>query len=97
MIDPSVEKLLSLTEATKALPKRREGKKPHVSCLYRWTTVGFKGVVLESVQVGSTRCTSVEALGRFFNQLTGGRGSKRRTVSQRERAIKAAERALNSK
>lgn len=70
MIDPNSETLISLTEAAKLLPARRGGKKPHVSCLYRWTKTGCKGVVLESLQVGGTRCTSKEALGRFFQWLT---------------------------
>jgi hypothetical protein len=70
MIDPNAETLLSLTEAAKLLPRRRGGKKVRVSCCYRWTTTGSKGVVLESLQVGGTRCTSKEALARFFHALT---------------------------
>ncbi|NQT14479.1 MAG: DUF1580 domain-containing protein [Planctomycetes bacterium] len=52
MIDPIKETLLSLSDAAKSLPARRGGKRPHVSCLYRWTTTGCKGVVLESLQCG---------------------------------------------
>ena len=70
MIDPNSESLISLGEAARLLPARRGGKKPHISCLYRWTTTGCKGVVLESLQVGGTRCTSKEALSRFFQRLT---------------------------
>ncbi len=68
MIDLS-ETILSLSDASRRLPARRGGKRPHVSCIYRWTTVGCKGVVLESLPVGGTRCTSVEALERFFKTL----------------------------
>lgn len=70
MIDSRVESVLSLTEAAKRLPHRRGGKRPHVSCLYRWSTSGCRGVVLETIQVGGTRCTSVEALQRFFDRLS---------------------------
>lgn len=70
MIDPLTEKVVTLTAASKHCPERRRGKKPHSSCLYRWTTTGCKGVVLESVQIGGTRCTSLEALARFFGKLT---------------------------
>jgi hypothetical protein len=70
MIDLLSEDLVSLSDAAEFCPRRRGGKKPHVSCVYRWTREGYKGVVLESVQVGGTRCTSKEALARFFNQLT---------------------------
>ena len=58
MIDPTTETLVSMADAARPLPRRRGGKKPHVSCF------------LESIQVGGTRCTSKEALGRFFKALT---------------------------
>jgi hypothetical protein len=70
MIDSTSESLISLGDAARLLPRRRAGKKPHVSCIYRWTTTGCKGVVLESIQIGGTRCTSKEALARFFKALT---------------------------
>lgn len=63
------EELLSLPAAARLLPRRRGGKKVHTATLYRWTTAGLKGVVLESLQVGGTRCTSQQALQRFFDQL----------------------------
>ena len=70
MIDPLSETLISLAQAADDLPRRRRGRKPHVSCLYRWTTAGCRGVVLESLQVGGTRCTSREALARFIERLS---------------------------
>jgi len=69
-IDVTTEHLISLREAARLLPRRRKGKRPHVSCLYRWTTSGCRGVVLESVSVGGTRCTSREALARFIDRLS---------------------------
>jgi len=63
------ENLITLSAAAKRLPQRRRGKRPHASTLFRWTTRGLRGVVLESTQVGGTRCTSLEALQRFFNRL----------------------------
>jgi len=70
MIDPNSENLISLADASRLLPARRKGKRPHISCVYRWTTTGCKGVILESIQVGGTRCTSREALARFLGTLT---------------------------
>jgi hypothetical protein len=94
-IDPSSETLLSLADAAKTLPARRAGKKPHVSCIYRWTTRGCKGVVLESLQCGGTRVTSREALARFFQRLTYPESeSPRGTPARRRRAAKQAEREL---
>jgi hypothetical protein len=92
-IDPNTEALVSLTETAKFLPTRRAGKKPHVSCIYRWTTAGCRGVVLESIQIGGTRCTSREALARFFRKLTAGDVAdvpRTRTAAQRARATARA-------
>ena len=78
------EQLVSLREAAGLLPSRRRGKRPHVSCLYRWTTTGCRGVTLESVAIGGTRCTSREARQRFFARLTelGSTGTIARTADQ---------------
>ncbi len=96
MIDVSTEQLVSLSEAARMLPGRRCGKRPHVSCLYRWTIGGCRGVVLESIQVGATRCTSREALGRFFARLSGHtEPTPAATTRQRRREIAAAERILD--
>ena len=95
-IDPNADTVVSLTDATRLLPRRRGGKKPHVSCLYRWTKTGCKGVILESLQVGGTRCTSREALARFFDALTFGPTEDRplRSPARRQRAAEAADREL---
>ena len=72
MINISSEHVLCLRDAAKRLPKRRGGKRPHVATLYRWAKRGLRGVVLETLQVGGTLCTSREALQRFFESLTQG-------------------------
>ena len=95
MIDPNSEALLSLADAAGTLPRRRGGKKPHVSCVYRWTTSGCRGVILESIQIGGTRCTSREALARFFEALTyADSPGPRRSPARRQRAAAAAQREL---
>lgn len=71
MIDSTCESLLTLAQAAEELPRRRRGRKTHISTLYRWATAGCRGVVLETLQCGSTRCTSREALQRFFERLSG--------------------------
>jgi hypothetical protein len=71
----------------------------HVSCFYRWTDSGCRGVILESLQVGATCCTSIEALARFFARLTSGTvetAPAQNTVAGRERSIEAAERKLDA-
>jgi len=97
MIDPNTETLISLADAAKSLPRRRGGKKVHLSCAYRWTKAGCRGVILESIQIGGTRCTSKEALARFFQRLTFGNGStpeSPRSPARRRRAAETAQRQL---
>ncbi len=71
MIDIQSESVVSLADAVRYVPKRRGGKKVHISTLFRWSTCGCRGQKLETIQAGATRCTSVEALQRFFNRLSG--------------------------
>ena len=98
MIDVSTEHVISLADAARGLPARRAGKRPHVSCIYRWTTTGCRGVVLEAVQIGATRCTSREALERFFGALTAGAQGEPPPppppTRERRRAIDAATKRL---
>ena len=70
MIDMERETLVTLTQATGLLPRRRRGRGAHVSTLYRWATVGLRGVRLEVLRVGGTLCTSREAIQRSCEQLT---------------------------
>jgi hypothetical protein len=58
MIDSQSEDIITFAQAADALPRRRRGRKCHVSTLFRWTSVGCKGIRLESIQCGGTRCTS---------------------------------------
>jgi hypothetical protein len=70
MIDSTIEALITLAEAAKVIPRSR-GRKAHLSTVYRWTKPpGCRGVILETIQAGGARCTSREALQRFFLQLS---------------------------
>lgn len=72
MIDFREEEVVSLAKAAKQLPGRVEGKSLHVGSIHRWANRGRRGVVLETIMVGGRRCTSMEALDRFFRRLTAG-------------------------
>lgn len=97
MINLTDENVLTLAEATTYLPRRRKGKKPHVSCLYRWATSGCNGIVLETLKVGCTTCTSEEALQRFCERLTTGDASPQSQPTKgRQRARDKADRELAS-
>jgi Protein of unknown function (DUF1580) len=103
MINITSETPIPLTQAADELPRRRGGRKTNVSTLFRWTTGGCRGVLLEYIQVGGTRCTSREALQRFFEKLSqprqagnsaGQSGSVFRSAVRRKRDADEAGRKL---
>lgn len=71
MIDLAAEHLIPLRDVPRCLPPRPNGKRVHISAVYRWTLRGIKGVILETIRVGGTRYTSQEAIQRFSERLTG--------------------------
>ncbi len=99
MIDISMEEPFSLTAITKRLPARRGGKRPNVATLYRWAQIGCRGIRLETICIGATRCTSMEALQRFFDALTAQAEHRPmpqspRMTATRRKQIEAAEKRL---
>jgi hypothetical protein len=70
-IDPLIEQTIALAEAARRLPRLRAGRPVAPATLWRWASHGLRGVRLETVRVGGTCCTSVEALQRFFAALNG--------------------------
>lgn len=69
--DPKLfgEQLVPLSEVPTLLPRRRN-RKVHYQTVYRWTRKGVNGRRLESIKVGRTRFTSIEALKRFIDDST---------------------------
>ena len=101
MIDLTTEELISLKDACQLLPRRRRGRKPSFSTIWRWALHGARGVKLETLRVGGTLCTSREALQRFFDKLSERDGIVQpeqqpgyTTPGQRQRAVEQAERKL---
>jgi hypothetical protein len=74
MIDPTQETLIPLLRVPRIawLPRRRREKRLAPSTVFRWCQRGVRGVRLETLRVGGTRCTSEAALRRFFERLSGG-------------------------
>lgn len=73
-IDVFGEEMVTMSQAAKRLPRPRGTKSISPSTMWRWTNAGLKAedgqiVRLETVRIGGTRCTSIEALRRFFNRL----------------------------
>lgn len=95
MIDLATEKLLTLEQAAERLLVSK-------CTLYRWITVGSKGVRLEAIKMGVHWRTSEEALQRFGDRLTPNQeptplvASPIRTLTrQRERELKRVEEELD--
>lgn len=103
------EEIFSLSEAAGRLP-RINGRRPHVSTLWRWCRKGLKGVRLEYVRVGSKIAVSRQGLDRFFVELAAADAAaestppptqqpaaqKPRSEKARARAIEAARRKLKA-
>lgn len=64
-LDFQQEQAITIAEVANHVP-RRNGKKVHYSTIYRWSTKGARGRVLESKMVGGIRYTTVEAVQRFL-------------------------------
>ncbi len=99
MIDISTEKLVTPTEITKHVPRRRAGKKCNVATVYRWMQIGIHGIRLESLVCGGSKCSSIEALQRFFDALTAQADGQPveqppRITKSRQKQIEAAEKRL---
>lgn len=69
-IDVARESVLSFGEAARYVGRLKGTKAVAFQTLFRWSTKGCSGVVLETIYVGGTRCTSKEALQRFFAGVT---------------------------
>jgi hypothetical protein len=95
MIDTAQETPLSFSQAAKLehLPIRRAGKRVRASTLWRWAVHGIRGIKLESIVCGGVRCTSAEAIQRFFEALTASSAPitpAARSAVQRQRAVEKA-------
>ena len=68
-IDPLTEEIITPNEATNLYPRGSNGKKVHVSKIYRDMKNGSHGVVLESIRTPRL-ATSRQAVARFFHRLS---------------------------
>jgi hypothetical protein len=94
-IDLSAETPITLAEAARTLP----GGAVHVSTIHRWRLKGVRGVRLATFLRGGIRCTTDEAIERFFAATTAaadGQVPPTLTSKQRESAIRKAEREFDA-
>ncbi len=59
-----------LNETLKSLNEAATLEGVHVSTLHRWRLKGVRGVKLETCRRGGSRCTSLQALQRFHDEIT---------------------------
>ena len=104
------EEILTLAQAARRLPPVRGKKPPCSRTIFRWSDKGLKPrskrgcsdsrgrVFLETIQIGGTTCTSMEALARFSERLDDlEKEPPRLTPKQREAVTKTrAERAMEA-
>lgn len=88
-IDLCNEATIPLRLVPAELQRMGHVKKVGVSTVYRWVESGVRGVKLEYVQFGGTRCTTKEALQRFVDDLTKPRA---RTITLNRRQDAASKR-----
>jgi hypothetical protein len=79
MIDIRYEPLLSLEDAAKLAPGLRAGQHVSTASVHRWARTGMRGVRLETIVAGGRRCTTREALQRFFSRVTEERDGRQET------------------
>jgi hypothetical protein len=94
----SHETVFPLGETAKHVPPRG-GKRLHQATAFRWAKDGCRGVKLETIRIGGSLCTSVEALQRFFERLSAGdavpsSAPEIRTSAARKRAFEQARQEL---
>lgn len=70
MIKVADERLMTLTQLAKWLPRRRGNRPVHPSTLHRWRSPGVHGVRLDCIRIGGAWHSSIEALQRFAERLS---------------------------
>lgn len=92
-IDITKEQVVPLEKSGQYFPLERPPARP---TLFRWGSRGSNGVVLETIRIGRSRLTSVEAIHRFIAAQNQGSGASVPSITQaqRKRQSDAANRLL---
>jgi hypothetical protein len=89
VIDTSTEIVLPFSAAARRIPSIRAGRPVSPATLWRWASVGCRGrngqrIKLETIRIGGSTCTSLEALKRFFHRLSETGEERSQAAPQRE-------------
>jgi hypothetical protein len=103
VIDTATETVLPFSAAARRVPSIRAGRPVSPATLWRWSANGClardgQRVKLETIRIGGSTCTSLEALERFFRRLseTGNpidQAAPRQTGKVHKKAVGELERA----
>jgi hypothetical protein len=102
MATDALPEFITLRAAAALLPHGRAGKKRHVKSVFRYTTVGLRGILLRSADVGGYKYTTLEWIQEFIDALTaqaGGQPAPTAPVraASRERELERVEAALSKR
>lgn len=80
MIDFKTETIVSLAEASRGIPSRRPGRRINVRTIARWHQLGLNGIKLDAFWGGGTLMTSLEAIERFFAEVSRAKEQKTQSL-----------------
>ena len=93
--DPELDRLIPIQKSGPLFPTV-EGKRPGLSTIWRWATVGCRGVKLGSTLIGGRRNVTPRQVGEFIERLNDDTPQRdSRTPSARRRAQRQAAAALS--
>ncbi len=75
MIDTTAEKPIPIDEIPAEHIPGRGGRPVHQVTLSMWYRRGVRGILLETIMIGGRRCTSIEALNRFYQAVSQARST----------------------
>jgi hypothetical protein len=88
IMNPSVDvrKCFPLREADAYFP-RSKGRRVSLPTLYRWATSGVRGVRLQTIRLGQTRCTSEVWVMQFIAELNADREEAVQSIRPAEQEL----------
>ena len=87
MICTTTETLISLRNIPSYLAKIG-GKKVHIATVYRWVKTGIAGVQLETIHIGGTPYSSLEAMNRFVQDSSKAKRKRNKDVIAEAKNLK---------
>lgn len=96
MLPLNPAKFVPLNDVPAMLPVRPNGKRVHISAVYRWASKGVRGVRLQTVRIAGVLYTTREAVEDFINAaaLPPSEPHPRDRLAEHRQAVASARLAL---